>query len=162
MFTQYTLLCYDLIMKTQLTLSLFMETSIVLDALATLLQKPQSGVVELIVQSYLASLPNPQKKAIETIRAAAVANIEASHARNDRTAPSATYHSSRLRFRRDIIESIAESEEFRVITPNGTFQMTKADFYREFSNVVESRSYREIGSYNYQKLPARAERYRVS
>jgi len=77
-------------------------------------------------------------------------------------APTTTYHFSRLCFRRDAIEPIGRSEAFRVITPVGTFQMTKSDFYRDFQNVVESKSYREDGIYHYPKVPARAERYRVS
>lgn len=57
---------------------------------------------------------------------------------------------------------LGKTDAFRVITPIGTFQMTKADFYREFQNVAQSKSYREGGIYHYPKLPARAERYRIS
>jgi hypothetical protein len=149
-------------MKTNLALSVLPETKIFLDALATLLQKSPSAVVDLIVPAYLTSLPKSQRAAIETIKAAAVVNIAESHAPGDGAAPSATYRFSRLCFRRDIIESIGQSESFQVITPIGTFQMTKADFYREFQNVTLSKSYREDGIYHYPKLPARAEQYRVS
>ena len=43
-----------------------------------------------------------------------------------------------------------------MITPDGTFEMTKADFYRAFPNVVQSRSYREARVYHYPKVPAAA------
>jgi hypothetical protein len=39
--------------------------------------------------------------------------------------------------------------------------MTKAEFYRDFANVVQTRSYRAPGGYHYAALPKRAERYRV-
>jgi hypothetical protein len=73
----------------------------------------------------------------------------------------ASYKFSRLCFRRTAIESIGLTETFRVITPIGTFQMSKADFYKDFGNVVASKSYRENGIYHYPKVPARAEKYRV-
>jgi hypothetical protein len=149
-------------MKAYLALTVPPETKIVLDALATLLQKSPSGVVELMVSSFLAALPEGQRSAIETLKIAAMTNIEAAPAAGASASPLTTYHFSRLCFRRDAIEQIGQSEAFRVITPVGTFQMTKSDFYRDFQNVVESKSYREGGIYHYPKLPARAEQYRVS
>jgi len=149
-------------MKAYLALSVTPETKIVLDALATLLQKSPAGVVELMVSSFLAALPEEQRSAIETLRAAAMTNAEVAPTTVAGGAPPAAYHFSRLCFRRDVIEPIGQSEVFRVITPVGTFQMTKSDFYRDFQNVVESKSYREDGIYHYPKVPARAERYRVS
>jgi hypothetical protein len=149
-------------MKAHLALSVPQETKIVLDAVATLLQKSPSGVVELAVSSFLAALPEEQRRAVETLKAAAVANMEAAPTTSDGAAPPTTYRFSRLCFRRDMIEPIGQSEAFRIITPIGTFQLTKSDFYRDFQNVVESKSYREDGIYHYPKLPARAERYRVS
>ena len=149
-------------MKAYLALSVTPETKIVLDGLATLLQKSPAGVVELTVSSFLAALPEEQRRAIETLKAAAMTNAEVSPATVPGAAPTTTYRFSRLCFRRDVIEPIGQSEAFRVITPVGTFQMTKSDFYRDFQNVVESKSYREDGIYHYPKVPARAERYRVS
>ncbi len=72
-----------------------------------------------------------------------------------------SYRFSRLCFRRDVIDSLGIGESFRIITPIGTFQMTRADFYRDFQNVVVSRSYRIGGVYHYPKVPSRAEQYRV-
>ena len=48
-----------------------------------------------------------------------------------------------------------------MITPVGTFEMTKADFYRAFPNVVRSRSYREGGVYHYPSVPKAALEFRV-
>src|SRR5262249_46286006 len=77
------------------------------------------------------------------------------------TAQPVMYEFSRLCFKADIIEPLSDQESFRVITPGGTFQMTKADFYRDFANVVKSRSYREGGIYHYPTVPQKALRYRV-
>ena len=72
----------------------------------------------------------------------------------------ATYEFSRLGFKADIIEPLRSSERFRVVTPVGTFEMTKAEFYRDFANVAASRSYRERGLYHYPVVPAKANKYR--
>ncbi|MFZ0481236.1 MAG: hypothetical protein WAL71_19005 [Terriglobales bacterium] len=150
-------------MKPHLTSLLVLpETKIVLDALATLLQKSPASVVDLTVSSYLASLPKTQRSAVETLKTVAMGNLDTARQPVDGMQPSATYQFSRLCFRRDIIEAIGQREAFRVVTPIGTFQMTKADFYREFQNVAESKSYSEDGIYHYPKVPKRAERYRIS
>lgn len=73
--------------------------------------------------------------------------------------PRTTYQYSRLTFKRDIIEPLAWSDEFRVITRDGTFQMSKAEFYEFFPGVVKSRSYQESGYYNYSPVPAKARRF---
>ena len=152
-----------MIMKTNLPLSVLPETKISIDAVATLLQKSPSTVVDLMASSYVEALPDGQRRAIETLRAAAMANMEVAvvQGTGDDVPPAATYRFSRLCFRRDIIEAIGQNEAFRVITPVGTFQMTKSAFCRDFQNVVESKSYREDGIYHYPKVPLRAERYRV-
>lgn len=68
--------------------------------------------------------------------------------------PTTSYHSTRLLFKAAIIEALEPAQRFAVITPEGTFEMSKADFYRAFPNVVGSRSYREAGVYHYPKVPA--------
>ena len=68
----------------------------------------------------------------------------------------ATYEASRLAFRAEVIEPLRDDEFFRVVTPDGTFAMTKGEFYRVFANVVQSRSYRERGLYHYPTVPAKA------
>lgn len=77
------------------------------------------------------------------------------------TSPQLTYASSRLRSKAWAIEALDPSDSFRVITPIGIFQMTKADFYRDFSNVIASSSYRDKGDYNYKDTPAKALKYLV-
>lgn len=63
------------------------------------------------------------------------------------------YKATRLLFRAEVIESLADNELFSVHTPEGTFSMTKADFYRVFSNVVKTKSYRDKGVYHYPTTP---------
>lgn len=72
------------------------------------------------------------------------------------------YRAARLTFKRDVIEPLSPNEAFRVVTPSGTFEMTKADFYRVFSNVPLTRSYREAGNYNYATLPRAAAQFLVA
>lgn len=71
------------------------------------------------------------------------------------------YKASRLAFRRDLIEPLDDASAFRVVTPVGTFQLTKGAFYAAFPGVVRSVSYRERGVYHYPKVPRTAERFRV-
>ncbi len=78
------------------------------------------------------------------------------------TSRPASYRYYRLGFKADVIEPLGEREVFRIVTPEGTFQMTKRDFYRDFPNVVQSRSYRENGLYHYPEVPGKALKYRVS
>ena len=53
------------------------------------------------------------------------------------------YTSSRLCFKADLIEPLNDNDSFIVHTSDGTFKFTKADFYRVFSNVIETKSYQE-------------------
>jgi hypothetical protein len=52
--------------------------------------------------------------------------------------PAASYSASRLRFYADIIEPLATSDVFEIISPFATWRMTKAEFQRVFKNVVAS------------------------
>lgn len=70
-----------------------------------------------------------------------------------------SYEFSRLGFKADVIEPLGKKDRFRIITPEGTFEMTKADFYRDFANVVSSASYRDRGLYHYPRTPKKALRY---
>ena len=63
------------------------------------------------------------------------------------------YSCSRLTFKARIIESLKENDVFCIKTPVGNFQMTKEDFYKSFSNVIQTKSYREQGVYSYTKTP---------
>jgi hypothetical protein len=73
--------------------------------------------------------------------------------------PRATYKFTRFCFKREVIEPLDWSDEFRMITPAGTFQMSKADFYEVFSNVVQSRSYQQNGIYHSKNAPRKALRF---
>ena len=67
------------------------------------------------------------------------------------------YGYSRLCFKADEIEPLADGDAFEVVTPEGRFVMTKRDFYRVFSNVVRTRSYIDDRIYHYpdsEKGPA--------
>lgn len=71
-------------------------------------------------------------------------------------AVSASYRATRLLFKRDVIEPLAEDDVFEVVTPHGVFAMTKADFGHVFPNVRQSLSYRERGVYHYATVPKSA------
>ena len=72
------------------------------------------------------------------------------------------YTSSRLCFKADLIEPLKDNDSFIVRTPNGTFKFTKADFYRVFSNVVETKSYQEGRMYSCKCPPKRAMQFLIS
>lgn len=72
------------------------------------------------------------------------------------------YRFSRLCFRRDVIEPLPNAGSFRIVTPVGTFEMTKQQFVDTFSNVPKTRSYREIGIYHYPVVPRKALVYKVT
>ena len=75
--------------------------------------------------------------------------------------PAVTYTFSRLCFKASKIEPLQPDEAFRVVTPVGTFQMTKAEFYNTFPKVVESKSYAQSGLYHYPSVPQRALPYKL-
>ena len=69
---------------------------------------------------------------------------------------------SRLCFKADEIEPLKENDSFIIKTPQGTFKFTKADFYREFSNVIKTKSYQEGRLYHYPTTPKRALQFLIS
>lgn len=75
--------------------------------------------------------------------------------------PKVRYPFTRLCFKSDLIEPLPPTDEFRVDTPIGSFQMTKQEFYGVFENVVASSSYRDSGLYHYTKVPEKALRFLV-
>jgi len=75
--------------------------------------------------------------------------------------PAVVYYSSRLTFRREIIEALGDGESFMVNTPDGNFQMTKEQMREVFPGVAASRSYQQLGTYNYSSIPIKAEQFRV-
>lgn len=67
-----------------------------------------------------------------------------------------SYRASRLLFKAGVIEPLEPHQRFQVVTPEGTFEMTKADFYRVFPNVPRTMSYRVRGIYHYPVVPEAA------
>ena len=73
------------------------------------------------------------------------------------------YKSTRLTFKRDEIEQLNDGDYIKiyVIQDNASYKMTKREFYQTFDNVVSSKSYREIGNYNYKKTPNKTLKYLI-
>ena len=71
------------------------------------------------------------------------------------------YRAKHLTFRRKEIDALPMDGRFRVITPDGTFEMSKADFLEVFDNVAKSNSYAVYGNYVCRPVPARALRFRI-
>ncbi len=69
--------------------------------------------------------------------------------------PSVEYDAGQLTFKAKQLEPLRWDESFRISTPTHTFQMTKAEFYRVFDNVVGSLSYQLKGTYSYSRPPSR-------
>jgi hypothetical protein len=145
------------------------DSKVTLDALCALTQESASGIVRKALRAYLHTLPSGDRKVIEDLLERATKRGGRSPETGyrqvgaTRPAPKVVYSYSRLCFKRDRIESLpALEDEFQVKTPFGAFQMSKAEFLRDFPKVRESASYKEAGYYSYPVLPARAERYRVS
>jgi hypothetical protein len=78
--------------------------------------------------------------------------------------PAVTYtYRNRLCFKAKYIELLTPDEAFRVVVAGiGVYQMTKAEFYETFPNIVVSASYRDHGLYHGANLHARAARFRVA
>jgi len=73
----------------------------------------------------------------------------------------ATYTSSRLAFKADIIEPLEWEDVFRVDTPVGSYAMTKREFYKVFPLIPLSNSYREGRLYSFPKPPKRVLQFQV-
>lgn len=73
-----------------------------------------------------------------------------------------SYKSTRLSFRRAVIEALSMNQSFQIVTPQGTFQFTRREFEAEFPNVVNSKAYRDGGVYHYPRTPQRALKYLVN
>ena len=71
----------------------------------------------------------------------------------------ARYTSTRLTFKRDVIEPMTDDQTFEAETPEGVFRLTKAEFHRAFPEVVGSASYRDRGLYCYARTPVRARKF---
>ena len=69
------------------------------------------------------------------------------------------YSFSRLCFKADIIEQLNDNDEFAVHTPFGVFQMSKAEFYETFPNIVKSESYQKNRIYHMKNPTKKAMRF---
>ena len=69
------------------------------------------------------------------------------------------YSSSRLCFKADIIEQLNDNDEFAVHTPFGVFQMSKAEFYETFPNIVKTESYQKNRIYSMKNPTKKALRF---
>lgn len=72
-----------------------------------------------------------------------------------------SYRATRLLFRAEVIEGLDDDEAFRIETPDGTYEMTRAEFLRTFDNVAASPTYRNTGRYSYSTTPEKARRFLV-
>lgn len=68
---------------------------------------------------------------------------------------------TRLTFKSSEIEPLSDNDLFELHTIEGTFRMTKKDFYTTFKNVRESKSYKINGLYHYPKTPKKAFQYLI-
>jgi hypothetical protein len=73
-----------------------------------------------------------------------------------------SYISSRLTFKKAVIDGIPSDELFQIKTPSGVFEMSKRQFLTTFANVAASKAYREGGVYSYSTLPAKAVQFRLA
>jgi hypothetical protein len=73
----------------------------------------------------------------------------------------AQYRATRLTFRRDVIEALADDDAFEVETPFGTFRFTKRQFYADFPRIPLTASYREMGLYHGAQLHLKALHRRI-
>ena len=69
------------------------------------------------------------------------------------------YAFSRLCFKADIIEQLNDNDEFAVHTLFGVFQMSKAEFYETFSNIVKTESYQKNRVYSMKNPTKKALRF---
>lgn len=69
------------------------------------------------------------------------------------------YRATRLLFKASVIERLADDQAFRIETPEGTYEMTRAQFRRTFANVADSETYRRTGVYSYNRTPEKARQY---
>ena len=72
------------------------------------------------------------------------------------------YSYNRLIFFRDIIESLKDDDMFACKTPEGTYAMSKKDFYRVFANVANNITcYQQDGKYSYSTTPSKAKQFLI-
>jgi hypothetical protein len=71
--------------------------------------------------------------------------------------PTVQWSADSLVFYRHKIENLKPNDVFAIaIEGRGVFQMTKAEFQRNFNNIIMSSEYRTQGIYRYQEIPEEA------
>jgi len=106
------------------------------------------------------SLPEPDRLAIENIATRALSRHGA--VPKYRAPAKVTYKYSRLCFKRKVIDELRANEDFKVETPLGAFQMSRAEFEADFERIIKTASWKRLGFYSYPIVPSKAEKYRVS
>jgi hypothetical protein len=69
------------------------------------------------------------------------------------------YRAKRLLFKASVIERLLDDQAFRIETPEGTYEMTKAQFRSTFANVLDSQTYKRTGVLSYNRTPEKARQY---
>ena len=136
------------------------KVKLYLDALVALQQRGPASVVAEAISCLVRSLPEPDRAAVETIASRALGNDIAVPERH--SAAKVVYKYSRLCFKHKVIDALTPDDEFRVETPSGAFQMSKADFEADFGRIARTASWKRLGFYSYPVVPSKAEKYRVS
>jgi hypothetical protein len=129
-----------------------------LDALVALRQKPASALVAEAIVTFVRSLLEPDRSAIDTIVSRALGSGTPQH----RPEPKQTYKYARLCFKRKVIDKLSADDEFRIETPVGAFQMNRAEFDTDFGNISKTASWKNLGFYSYPVVPSKAGKYRIT
>jgi hypothetical protein len=131
-----------------------------LDALVALQQRGPASIVGDAILCLVHSLPTPDRDAVEAIASRALGrNIVLPQNQSE---VKVAYKYSRLCFKRKVIDALAAEDEFRVETPGGAFQLSKADFETDFGQIAKTASWKKLGFYSYPVVPSKAEKYRIS
>jgi hypothetical protein len=141
------------------TVTISGKAKLYLDALVALQQRSSASVVAEAILCLVRYLPKPDRAAVETIASRALGRditIPQHH-----SAAKVAYKYTRLCFKRKVIDALSPEDEFRVETPVGTFQMSRADFETDFGRITRTASWKKLGFYSYPVVPSKAEKYRV-
>lgn len=77
------------------------------------------------------------------------------------TDQTARYSSTRLTFKKAIIDQLGMDDEFEIETSEGLYRFTKREFFEVFGSVVSSVVYSRDGFYNYKTTPEKTGRFLV-
>ena len=138
------------------------KTKLVLDALVALKQRGPASLVSEAILCFVGSLPDEERSAVESIVSLAMdKRVVQEDLPKHHSEPKVTYKYSKLAFKRKVIESLAPSDEFRVDTPFGSFQMSRLDFEADFGGITKTATWKR-GYYPYPLIPSKAEKYRIT